>query len=161
MGKHTCAAVALSLALASCTTPSALRTDTEAYINTMATWAPVEAETARTLERILATQFVEPAEVLRQIGESSPRIERHLDEIRQYHPRTPELRRIHEVYAGAWRTLLDGYASIDLGLATNNQKLLAAGRQSLLRWRTAILEVARELRDLSDRLGLPAAAGGP
>ena len=159
MGRYTCATFALLLAV-SCTTPSALRTDTEAYVGKMSSWAPVEAETARTLERILATQFVDAAEVLRQIGDSSPRVQRHLEEITQYQPRTPELRRIHDAYTGAWRTLLDGYASIDRGLARNDQVLLAAGRQSLLQWRTSILGVARQLRDLSDRVGLPATSPG-
>ena len=99
MGRYTCATFALLLAV-SCTTPSALRTDTEAYVGRMSSWAPVEAETARTLERILATQFVDAAEVLRQIGDSSPRVQRHLEEITQYQPRTPELRRIHDAYTG-------------------------------------------------------------
>ncbi len=66
----------------------------------MASWAPIEAETARTLERILATEFVDEAEVLRQIADSTPRVQRQLEEAERYEPRTAEVRRIHETYVG-------------------------------------------------------------
>ena len=141
--------------LAACSTPpAALRADTLAYLQKMASWAPTEAETARTLERILATEFVDEAEVLRQIGESTPRVRRQLEEAERYEPRTGEVRRIHETYTGAWRALLDGYRSIASGLETGDQAQLAQGRLGMARWRDAILAVARDLRGLRDRLGL-------
>jgi hypothetical protein len=149
-----CLAFALVLGPA-CTAPSTLRIDTEAYLERMSAWAPVEAETARTLERILATHFADAAEVLREIEDSSQRIRRHLQVIAQHTPRTAEVRRIHDTYMDAWRGLLDGYNSIETGLDTGDQVHLAAGRRSLLRWRISILGVARQLQELSDRVGLP------
>ena len=103
------------------TPPAAVRADTLAYLQKMNSWAPVEAETARTLERIMATQFVDEAEVLRQISESRPRVQRHLDAATAYEPRTADVRRIHATYIKAWRTLLDGYASITTGFEHGDQ----------------------------------------
>jgi hypothetical protein len=122
----------------------------------MTSWAPTEAETARSVERILETEFVDEAEVLRQIADSSPRVRRHLDEAARYEPRTAEVRRIHEAYTGAWRTLLDGYQSITAGFETGEQAKLAQGRDAMARWRDAIIGVARDLRDLRDRTDLRA-----
>lgn len=120
----------------------------------MSSWAPIEAETARTLERILATEFVDEAEVLRQVADSGPRVRRQLAEAERYEPRTAEVRRIHETYTRAWRTLLDGYDSISRGFETGEQAKLAQGREAMVRWRDAILAVSRDLRGLRDRLGL-------
>lgn len=143
--------------LEACSTPpAALRVDTLAYLQKMASWGPTEAETARTLERILATEFVDQAEVLRQIDDSTPRVRRQLEEAERYEPRTAEIRRIHETYTGAWRALLDAYASIASGFETGDQAKIAQGRLDMARWRDAILTVARDLRGLRDRLGLEA-----
>lgn len=120
----------------------------------MLSWAPTEAETARTLERILATEFVDEAEVLRQIADNTPRVERQLEAAERYAPRTTEVRRIHEVYTGSWRTLLEGYRVIAAGFADGDQTKLAAGRQAMARWRDAIMAVARDLRALRDRTGV-------
>ena len=141
--------------LAACSTPpAALRADTLAYLQKMASWAPTEAETARTLERILATEFVDQAEVLRQIADSTPRVQRQLEEAERYEPRTAEVRRINETYARAWRTLLDGYRSITSGFEGGEQEKLAQGRQAMAQWRDGILTVARELQALRDRTDL-------
>ena len=131
-----------------------MRADTLAYLQKMNSWAPVEAETARTLERIMATQFVDEAEVLRQISESTPRVQHQLDAATAYQPRTADVRRIHATYINAWRTLLDGYGSITAGFEHGEQDKLASGRQAMLQWRDTIVEVAEELRALRDRVGV-------
>jgi hypothetical protein len=141
--------------LAACSTPpAALRADTLAYLRKMSSWAPTEAETARTLERILATEFVDETEVSRQIADSTPRVQRQLTEAEQYEPRTAEVRRIHAVYVASWRTLLDGYSSITAGFETGDQTKLSRGREAMARWRDSIVQVARELRELRDRTGV-------
>ena len=131
-----------------------MRADTLAYLQKMNSWAPVEAETAHTLERIMATQFVDEAEVLRQIAESRPCVQRQLDAATAYDPRTADVRRIHATYIKAWRTLLDGYGSITAGFEHGDQAKLASGRQAMLQWRDTIVEVAEELRALRDRVGV-------
>lgn len=152
---HLLALACVLLLLASCSAPpAAVRADTLAYLQKMTSWAPVEAETARTLERIMATQFVDEAEVLRQIAESRPRVQRQLDAATAYQPRTADVRRIHASYIKAWRTLLDGYASITAGFEHGDQEKLASGRQAMLQWRDTIVEVAEELRALRDRVGV-------
>jgi len=120
----------------------------------MTSWAPTEAETARTIERILATEFVDEAEVMRQIADSTPRVQRQLDEAQRYEPRTTEIRRIHETYVGAWRALIAAYEAIRTGLENDDQPKLAQGRLGMARWRDGILAVARDLRALRDRLDL-------
>lgn len=126
----------LLLVCASCSTPpAALRADTVAYLQKMSSWAPTEAETARTIERILATEFVDQAEVLRQIADSTPRVQRQLEDAQRYEPRTSEVRRIHSTYVGAWHALLGGYQSIQSGLETSDQPKLAQGRLAMARWR--------------------------
>jgi hypothetical protein len=120
----------------------------------MSSWAPTEADTAQTLERILATEFVDEAEVRRQIADSTPRVRRQLAEAEQYEPRTAEVRRIHAVYVGSWQTLLDAYGSITAGFESGDQTKLSRGRDGMARWRDAIVQVARELRDLRDRTGV-------
>ena len=157
MVRHACVAITALLLGSACTAPSpTLRADTQAYRSKMGSWAPIEAETARTLDRIIATQFVDHAEVLRQLADSSFRVQRHLADLEQYHPRTPEVRRIHETYMNAWRDLLEGYASIEAGLLGGDQGSLSRGREALLHWRRSIVLVAGLLGALSHDTGLVA-----
>ena len=145
----------LVASLAACSTPpAALRADTLAYLRKMSSWAPTEAETARTLERILATEFVDEAEVLRQIADSTPRVQRQLADAERYEPRTVDVHRVNASYLGSWRTLLDAYGSITAGFESGDQTKLSKGRDGMARWRDAIVQVARELRDLRDRTGV-------
>jgi hypothetical protein len=81
-------------------------------------------------------------------------VQRQLDAATAYEPRTADIRRIHATYIKAWRTLLDGYASITTGLEHSDQEKLASGRQAMLQWRDTIVEVAEELRALRDRVGV-------
>lgn len=105
----------------------------------------------RTIEVIFATQFVDEAEVRRQIAESRPRIERHLGAARRYEARTADIQAIHRAYIQAWDGLLDGYAAIEKGFDTGAFDNLARGRRKLEDWQAAILDTARRLRDLAER----------
>jgi hypothetical protein len=116
----------------------------------MQAWAPTEVEAGQAIQRILATQFVDDAEVLRQIDESRPRIQRHIHALRAYEPRTADVRAIHREYLDAWVDLLRGYAEIEHGLRDGDPRALAAGRTALLEWRRGLRSVARDLRDLAD-----------
>ena len=62
MPRRFAALVLVSLAIACQTSPTATRTDLRAYLTRTKSWAPVEAEAARTIGRILKTQFVDEAE---------------------------------------------------------------------------------------------------
>jgi hypothetical protein len=152
-------ALALALLCSTCGTPSSTaRADLRAYVQASKAWAAVEGETARTLDRILETQFVDEAEVLRQIADSRPRIAKHLELIRAYTPATDDLRRIHERYVAAWETLLGGYDAIERGFRTGDYTNLARGREAMATWRDAIVGVARDLRELMRRFGVDATA---
>ena len=95
----------------------------------MSSWAPTEAETARTLERILATEFVDQAEVLRQIADSTPRVRRQLAEAEAYQPRTSEVRQIHERLRRApGGRCSTAYGDITAGFESGDQTKLAEGR---------------------------------
>ncbi len=70
--------VSAALVVSACSSSSGeMRTDVRAYLQRSATWAPIESEPARVLERILATQFVDEPEDLHQLQESRRRIRAH------------------------------------------------------------------------------------
>jgi hypothetical protein len=119
----------------------------------MVTWAPIEAETARALERILDTQFVDEAEVIRQIEDNAPRVRTHLTRVQDYTPRTEEVRDIHATYLQAWRRLLDGYDEIQTGFRTGDFDHLATGRAAFADWRDSMLSTATRLTRLKDDTG--------
>jgi hypothetical protein len=145
----------ISVAVFGCAaTEPALRVDLQAYVQRTKSWAPAEAETARTLDRILQTQFVDEAEVLRQIAESRPRAISHLQNARAFVPRSDPVQRIHERYIEAWEMLLRGYDAIEEGFATGDFTSLARGRQAIAAWREGIVGVARDLRELVQRFGI-------
>jgi hypothetical protein len=151
----------LSLIVA-CSKPAPLlRADVEAYLRHANDWAPVEAETARTVDRILVTQFVDDAEVRRQVTADLPRVVAHLDRIRNYRPSTSEVRAVHDDYVKAWVDLQRGYASVLRGLDTGDASGLAAGRRAMEDWRATVLRTAHALRTLADRTGAPVDAQGP
>lgn len=130
----------------------------------MQQWAPIEGETNRTIERILGTQFVDEAEVHRQISASRSEITAHLARIRAYTPRTTPVQQLHREYAGGWERLLQGYREIEEGFASGDYSHLTRGREAMLAWRGAIGRVAAELATLTDQAGVsaPGAAGrGP
>src|SRR5439155_1182079 len=83
-------------------------------------WAPVEAETERTIERILGTQFVDEAEVRRQIRDDRPRALAHLERVRAYAPRSRDVQHIHARYVSAWEELLGGYDAIEQGFTSGD-----------------------------------------
>lgn len=130
------------------------RADLTLYLQRANDWAPVEAETARTIDRILATQFVDEAEVRRQIIADRPRVRAHLDRIVTINPTSPELRDIHADYVDTWRRLAAGYDTLLRGLDSGQVPDIAAGREAIEAWRTGILAVARALRRLRDDLGV-------
>jgi hypothetical protein len=138
-----------------CSSPStAVRADLTAYLRLMATWGGIEAETARTLERILKTEFVDEAEVMHQIADSRPRIAAHLERIRADTPRTDPVRRIHAAYVATWERLLTGYDAIEKGFSTAEYGNLAHGREAMAAWRDGLVQVARDLRELAQRVGV-------
>jgi hypothetical protein len=142
--------VGLTLLVACGPPPAAKRADVEAYLQRMAAWAPIEAETARTLERILQTEFVDEAEVTRQIEDNVPRVRSHLERIEQYAPQTEDVKAVHETYKAAWRRLLAGYERIESGFRTGEYELLAEGRAALADWRDGLISTARKLALLRD-----------
>jgi hypothetical protein len=150
---------ALLLAMACGGSNGAVRMDVMGYLERAKAWAPIEAETAATVDRIFRTQFVDEAEVNRQIADSRPRIERHLGEVREYKPRSDDVERIHREYLKAWERLLAGYDAIETGFATGDYTKLAAGREGLDAWRGSIVWVADELRQLAQRLHVDPSTG--
>lgn len=130
--------------------PAAKRADVEAYLQRMAAWAPIEAETARSLERILETEFVDEAEVIRQIEDNVPRVRAHLQRVQEYVPQTEDVKAVHETYKLAWKRLLTGYERIETGFRSGEYSLLAEGRDALAEWRQGLLATARKLSSLRD-----------
>jgi len=130
------------------------RTDLRAYLAHTKSWAPVDAEAARTIDRILKTQFVDEAEVRRQIADSRPRLLAHLEGLRAYSPRSKDVARIHARYVAAWERLLAGYAAIEEGFSTGDYTKLARGREAMEAWREDIVTVADELRELMEHFGV-------
>ena len=142
---------ALLLAANSCTQDDhLLRSEVTRYLQLETEWAPIEAETARTIDRILATQFVDESEVRRQVAADSPRINAHLSRIAAYNFRSPEVAALHGQYMASWRDLLEGYRRIDQGIHVASASDISMGRRALESWRRSILDVARELRRLRD-----------
>src|SRR5207247_56994 len=100
-------ALVLGILVAGCgVSPDTTQVELRAYLARTRSWAPVEAEANRTIKRILATQFVDEAEIRRQIADSRPRILTHLEHLRGYAPRSKDIARIHARYLAAWETLL-------------------------------------------------------
>ena len=125
-----------------------LRDDLTLYLQQAQDWAPVEAETSRTIARILATQFVDEAEVRRQIRADLPRVAAHIARVRNIHPSSPELAAIQATYLTTWRDLATGYNQIERGLDHGIVTDVAAGRASLAAWRQGIIATADALRRL-------------
>jgi len=123
------------------------------YVAEVKAWSPTEAETGRTVDRILATHFVDEAEVRRQIMADTPRVAAHLDHLSRTAPSDPALRRIHERYLQGWRELLEGYQAILAGLDEGRAQELAVGRRAMEAWRQSIWDTARDLRALRNETG--------
>ena len=126
----------IALALSGCASSSGtMRTDVEAYLARAESWAPVEAETARTVKRILETQFVDEAEVRHQIADSRPRVLAHLDQVRAYVPRVSPIARIHERYTETIKRLPADpfdFSAIETALAAGDEVLHRPGWSHLV-----------------------------
>lgn len=138
----------LSIAACGAAADRTLHADLTLYLQRANDWSPVEAETAKTIDRILATQFVDEAEVRRQVVANAPQITEHLARVEQVKPRSPELQDVHRRYVEAWRELASGYERILHGLDTGTANDIAAGRRGLEAWRGGIVDTAKELRRL-------------
>jgi len=138
---------------------TATRVDLRAYLARTQSWAPVESEAARTIDRILKTQFVDEAEVRRQIADSRPRVLAHLQALRSYTPHSKEVAGVHAHYVEAWERLLGGYDAIEQGFSSGDYTKLARGREAMEAWREGIVAVARQLRELMQHFDVE--ASGP
>lgn len=118
------------------------------HMNELAAWAPVEAETARSIQRILASQFVDEAAVRQEIAQAVPRIEAHLARIGPITPDDPDLRKIHERYRRAWHDILEGLQNIPAALDRADAQALASSRSAITAWRESMIEIANDLRRL-------------
>jgi len=148
-------ALVLGILVAGCgVSPDTTQVELRAYLARTRSWAPVEAEANRTIKRILATQFVDEAEIRRQIADSRPRILTHLEHLRGYAPRSKDIARIHARYLAAWETLLGGYDAIEQGFSSGDYTKLARGREAMEAWRREIEAVAGELRELMEHFGI-------
>jgi hypothetical protein len=142
----------LALLAGACAPPPAptSQRDVDGYLQKVAEWAPQEAEVARAVRRILETQFVDEAEVRRQIAESLPRLERQVAAMRAYQPHGVELEEVHQDYLRSWQALRAGYADVAAGLDTGDQAALGRGRRALVAWRESLPATASRLRELSE-----------
>jgi hypothetical protein len=129
--------------------PPTSERDIALYMQTLGDWAPQEAEVARAVRRILDTEFVDEAEVRRQLAESLPRLEAQLALMRAYRPQGDALQAVHEDYVEAWAVLRRGYSDITAGLDAGDQAALGRGRRALLAWRAALPETAKRIRALT------------
>jgi hypothetical protein len=154
MGRSLRAAVStllLAASLTGCRTaapPQEVATDVAAYLDRVSFWSPIEGETGRSIERILATQFVEESAVLHELDECIPRTAAHLRRIQAYQPRTSPLQAVHEKYLLAWTTLDQGFAQLQDGIRRAEGSALAEGREALLAWRRGLRTVAADLLQL-------------
>ena len=141
--------IALAMAPMACShADQAVRGDVDRYLRRINDWAPVEAETARAIDRILKTQFVDDAEVRRQIADDRPRVVAHMEVAAAVKPTTAAVRAVHQRYLAAWRELLAGYDAILRGLDSADAGELSRGRAALSMWRAGIRRTAQDLRDL-------------
>ena len=151
------ALAAVFILVAGCqASPNETRIDLRAYLARTKSWAPVDAEAARTIDRILRTQFVDEAEVRRQISDSRPRLLAHLEHLRAYAPHSRDVTQIHTRYVAAWEHLLSGYQAIEDGFSSGDYTKLAHGREAMEAWREEIVIVADELRELMEHFGVEA-----
>jgi hypothetical protein len=123
-------------------------TDVAAYLDRVRSWASVEGETGRSIERMLATQFVEESTVLHELEDEMPRADAHLRRIEAFRPRTPPLQAVHERYVVAWTTLRRGLGDLQAGIRAADGQAVAAGREAMLEWRRGLRAVAADLRRL-------------
>jgi hypothetical protein len=157
--------------LAGCaSSPVSERPALQEYVARLQAWSPVEAEIGAAIDRILATHFVDEAEVQRQIADSRSRLQAHLVDVRTYRPRTGTVRDLHAEYTVAWERLMRTYQQIEAGLEQGDQPALADGRAGLLRWRRDLRGVAEHLSQLLEQFevapsrtkdGPPTAVDGP
>jgi hypothetical protein len=162
--------ILLSIGAGCTSSPVSERHAVEEYVTRLQAWSPVEGEIGAAIDRIVATHFVDEAEVRRQIAESRSRLRAHMVDIRTYRPRTDAIRRLHAEYTMAWGRLMRTYLQIETGLEQGDQRALADGRQGLLRWRRDLRGIADHLRRLLEQYdaapsrtkdGPPTAVDGP
>jgi hypothetical protein len=142
------AITALPILVAVCSPPPPppSSADVQDYLEHLRSWAPQEAEIGRAISRLLRTEFVDAAEVGRNVRDTLPRIDRQIALLRPYQPRSERLTEVHRTHLNAWNDLRDGYLAIERGMDSGDQAPLAAGRRALLAWRETVRRVADELR---------------
>jgi len=129
-------------------TARAISTDLAGYLERMKAWAPVEGEAGRSIQRVLATQFVDHSTILHEIDEGIPRVDRHLRRIEAVVPQSAQVAAIHADYVAVWKTLRRGLESTRVGLLQSDGEAVASGREAMLEWRRGLRRVADALRAL-------------
>jgi hypothetical protein len=131
-----------------------LELDVAQYIARVKQWAPAEQEVAQAITEIFRSQFLDADLIASVSSRVMPSIDAQVEAVATYKPRTPEIGKIHQRYARAWRRLREGFLLIERGMENDDGILLAQGRQRLEVWSGEMLGVATELRELADAVGV-------
>lgn len=149
------------LPLVSCsdvTPPAEINADIAAYVDRLRDWAPVEGEAGRSVDRLIATHFVDESAVLHELQDALPRSEEQIERALSYSPRTRDVQAIHAEYTAAWTALHDGLEQIRHGITTADGHALSAGREAILTWRNSLQRIARQIRALRTKTSQTTAA---
>lgn len=131
---------------ASCASDSDRSKAFQGYMQQVTSWAPVEAETARSIQRIFASQFVDEAAVRQEVSQTLPRIKNHLDRIESVAPADSQLREINLRYRLAWQQLQEALIGLPDAIGHSDAAALAASRASMTAWGQSMLDIAADLR---------------
>ena len=135
------------------------------YVAKVHQWARMEREASAAAAQLFRSHFLDRDLAVTITGRLLPSIESHVAAVTAYTPSTPEVRKIHERYAHAWRRLLEGFQLINEGMREDDAKRLAQGRRRIEVWQEELLNIAAALHALVEEVGLTntesAARGAP
>jgi len=161
---HLCLYLYLYLSLcllAACPRPEGTSTkeDLTQYIDKARLWAPTETQIINAIAKVREDQFVHDDMVIDTLRPIVGVSQEYVQQLENYHPRTPPLRNVHLEYIEAWRAHYFAIASIVTSMEKKDYIQLAQANNDLLEAQrsvsAALADLARLMREAGLRTGSP------
>lgn len=143
-----------------------VKADLTQYLNQARAWVAAEEQVNTAVMRVRADEFVHEDVVVGTLRPAIDIVQKHIQTLEQYQPRTPRLSGLHQQYIKAWRAHALAMAAVVEAMEKKDYVRLATAKNEMAVAQNAVGTALNGLAGLMEETGLrekptPPQANGP
>jgi len=135
-------------------TESNVKADLEHYLDQARAWVAAEEQANAAIMKARADQFVHEDIVVGTLRPAINIVQKHIQTLEQYEPRTPSLTSLHQQYVKAWRTYPPAMTAVVDAMEKKDYVRLATAKDELMAAQNAVGMALNGLAGLMEETGL-------